>query len=537
MLCADTGGLTLFIHVIKNFIKIRNQGSSASNLTCTHRYYRIPLLLQFLIISFAWCKADVSFSVKTNLTDSSSLAKHVVFKTLLKRNILGKIFEANTRFCIIIYVLLIYTTLCIWTCNLLLLSGDIHPNPGPASTASTLSFSSSQETVLSFSPTDLNLTNLANHLSFVHYNVQSLRLKLDLIAAELCDFDILAFSETWLNPSVSTTDLYIQSYREPERKDRIGDSHGGVVLYVKNTLYYRRRADLELRGIECIWIELGGLFYRPPNADAVYYSAVEDSIHLASDSGIHDIVITGDFNFNMFNSQSSRKINSICEQLSFSQMIQEPTHFTEHSSSLIDILIVSNKRHVINCGVSDPFLHQDTRYHCPIYGILIFCKPKRKAFKRRIWKYEQGNYDLLRQTAAETNWNSLRHNDINIYEQNIKEYILSLIDSCIPNKVVTIRPSDLPWITTAIKRQIRKRKRAYRKAKLTDEDRHWVKFRMLRNKVISMIRESKKSYNKSLSDKLVWISVVQAMVDCFENFHFSKQFFLYTPSGERWRHL
>ena len=68
---------------------------------------------------FVWCKVDVSFSVKTNLTDSSSLAKHVVFKTLSKRNILGKIFEANTRFCIFIYVLLIYTTLCIWTCNLL----------------------------------------------------------------------------------------------------------------------------------------------------------------------------------------------------------------------------------------------------------------------------------------------------------------------------------------------------------------------------------------------------------------------------------
>ena len=114
---------------------------------------------------------------------------------------------------------------------------------------------------------------------------------------------------------------------------------------------------------------LAQIFYRPPNADAVYYSAVEESIHLASDSGIHDIIITGDFNFNMFDPQSSRKTNSICEQFSFSQTIQEPTHFTETSSSLIDLLIVSNKRHIINCGVSDPFLHQDTRYHCPIYGI------------------------------------------------------------------------------------------------------------------------------------------------------------------------
>ena len=74
----------------------------------------------------------------------------------------------------------------------------------------------------------------------------------------------------------------------------------------------------------------------------------------------------------MFDPQSSRKINSICEQFSFSRMIQEPTHFSENSSSLIDILIVSNTRHVINCGVSDPFLHQDTRYHCLIYVILFF---------------------------------------------------------------------------------------------------------------------------------------------------------------------
>ena len=45
--------------------------------------------------------------------------------------------------------------------------------------------------------------------------------------------DILAFSETWLNPSISTTDLYSQSYTEPERKDRIGDSHGELFYMSK----------------------------------------------------------------------------------------------------------------------------------------------------------------------------------------------------------------------------------------------------------------------------------------------------------------
>ena len=62
----------------------------------------------------------------------------------------------------------------------------------------------------------------------------------------------------------------------------MGDSHGGVLLYVKVTLYYKRRADLEIRGIESIRIELVnhhkhilfGLFYRPPHSDTNYYTKI-----------------------------------------------------------------------------------------------------------------------------------------------------------------------------------------------------------------------------------------------------------------------
>ena len=36
---------------------------------------------------------------------------------------------------------------------------------------------------------------------------------------------------------------------------------------------------------------------------------------------------------------------------------------------------------------------------------------------------------------------------------------------CLPNKVITIRPLDPPWIRTSIKRHIRERNRAYKKGK------------------------------------------------------------------------
>ena len=93
------------------------------------------------------------------------------------------------------------------------------------------------------------------------------------------DFDILAFSETWLTPEIPTADLLLDSFNEPERNDRPADSHGGVMVYVKEGLHYNRRHDLEPNRTECIWIELinktkhvlFGVFYRPPNSDSTYF--------------------------------------------------------------------------------------------------------------------------------------------------------------------------------------------------------------------------------------------------------------------------
>ena len=93
-----------------------------------------------------------------------------------------------------------------------------------------------------------------------------------MLQAELYEFDILAFTGTWLNPFVDTDELLMHSYSTPERKDRAGDTHGGVTIYVIDCLHYKRREDLEPRNIENIWLELTnnhkhvlfGLFYPPP---------------------------------------------------------------------------------------------------------------------------------------------------------------------------------------------------------------------------------------------------------------------------------
>lgn len=461
-----------------------------------HLFFLLPILNQF----------TNTFLVFTALQDITVLGKKNVIPSSRKKLLLGKHYMENMQFSYFATNILLISVCATWLSILLIKANDIHPNPGPSSVSSNSSTPDSHN----ISSRVFSAINLSKHLSFVHYNVQSISSKLDILGSELFDFDILAFSETWLNSSIDTEDLLIQSYRSPERKDRIGDSHGGVMIYVKENIHYRRRQDLEILGVECIWIELGnkhkhvlfGLFYRPPSSDSFYYSSIENSINLAVDTGVRDVIVTGDFNFNMLCETSARKISTFCEQFSLEQCINQPTHFTEHSSSLIDILLVSNSNHLILSGVGEPFLEQDIRYHCPVYGILNFSKPKAKSYMRHIWKYNQGNYALLRSQAAAFNWTSLQNNDINIYAKNLTDKIISLAKSCIPNKEVRIRPNEPAWITHSIKKLIRKRKRAYRKAKLSNLPFHWEKFKKIRNKVISLIRDSKKSLTDNLAHKL-----------------------------------
>ena len=121
--------------------------------------------------------------------------------------------------------------------------------------------------------------------------------------------------------------------------------------------------DLELINIECVWVEVNvrnkrvlvGTFYRPPNSLPLMLSDIENSIGLAVDTGISDIVILGDFNLNMLATQSQRKINDLCQQYGLIQLINEATNFTESSASIIDLIMVSNINSVDISGVGEPF--------------------------------------------------------------------------------------------------------------------------------------------------------------------------------------
>ena len=164
--------------------------------------------------------------------------------------------------------------------------------------------------------------------------------------------------------------------------------------------------------------------------------------------------------------------------------------------------MVSNSNSLHLTGVGDPFLSQDIRFHCPVFGILNFSKPKAKSFERHIWLYNQGNYDLLCEKALITDWETFKRPYIDLFAERITNHIKEISNECIPNKIVRVKPSNLPWLTANIKKLIRKRKRLFRKARPTNDPLLWQRFRRLRNKITSMIRLSKQNHIDKLAEKL-----------------------------------
>ena len=108
------------------------------------------------------------------------------------------------------------------------------------------------------------------------------------------------------------------------------------------TLNVLRRRDLELNGLECVWIQVRirghdilvcGI-YRPFYANLDYWSLIHESIDRAKSTNVQDIVILGDLNIDLLVNNRSKNLENLMQTYNLKQLIDEPTHFTESSSPL-----------------------------------------------------------------------------------------------------------------------------------------------------------------------------------------------------------
>ena len=436
-------------------------------------------------------KATTANITCTNAVDSSN------FTQCTKNN--SKLWQIltlnhNVLTCIVVYLL--------WISMILLLCGDIEENPGP------YEYQTDSEESIDSITNSIDFL-LENSTSLVHLNVQSINNKLDIIQAEFGGFDIITLNETWLDNSTLSQDIVLQGFQEPFRRDREENRFGGVIVYVKNHIPCKRRQDLEVGQIECIWLEcciykkkfLIGTFYRPPNLEANKWEYIAYSLEKAKDTNIQNIIITGDFNCNQYNILDS-KMGDIISDQGMTQLISECTHFTENSATLLDLLIVNNIDIIEFSGVGENILPSSLRYHCPIFCVLKLPKSHTRTYKRKIWSFSKTDFLEYQNNLKNQNWDVLIHNEIDKACSNITNCIIDTATKTIPNKIVTSRPSDPPWMHNEIRKLIRLRKRHHSTAKRTDSQSNWAQYRKTRNLCINKIRNARQTYYGKVADNL-----------------------------------
>ena len=204
-------------------------------------------------------------------------------------------------------------------------------------------------------------------------NVRSLAPSSDLVSdyVKRHKVDVICLTETWLRrgaPDVPLDNMIVAS-----RLDRRRKRGGGVAIYCRSDLKYSKLVSPNLPAsshLELIWISVQcghnrslviGCAYRPPVYDGITadLEILEHSIQKFLSEG-KQVILCGDLNCDLLRPSLPhvRQLLSLISNVGMQQCVREPTRIASASSTLIDVVLVSNLSLVTactseNCIVSD----------------------------------------------------------------------------------------------------------------------------------------------------------------------------------------
>uniref|UniRef100_A0A3B1JMQ8 Reverse transcriptase domain-containing protein n=1 Tax=Astyanax mexicanus TaxID=7994 RepID=A0A3B1JMQ8_ASTMX len=369
---------------------------------------------------------------------------------------------------------------------LLLISGNVHPNPGPAfdTTSSQLLFNDFCD---------------RKSLGFLHVNICSLlnsrhfdNLK---TLVHTSNPDVLAISESWLKKSNTDLDILLPGYIV-FRQDR-STRGGGVAMYVKDHLHCTVAFSKSVpKQFELLVVKLKlstnfvltvAVCYRAPSAPALSLTVLSEFLAPFITS---EFVLLGDLNWDMLNPPDI--VQQQFDALNLSQIISESTRpnlKSPSSSTLLDLILTntpSNYQSGVFSQISD---------RCAIACIRSGTSVKRPPVivtKRSLRKLDM---QAFVQDVAAVPWDIINsiHSLDNAWSYFKKTFSM-LIDKHAPMKRFRIKNRYSPWFSQDLAVFIHKKNTIWRKARSTQSPADWLAFKQCRNKATQAIRNAKISH-------------------------------------------
>ncbi len=383
----------------------------------------------------------------------------------------------------------------IWFLCLIILSGDIHPNPGPKS----------------------NLVKgfLLNTRSIKRVNSSKNKIAEFQALVTLKKPMIICLTETWLNPTISNQEILSEDLFTIYRKDRASRG-GGVLTAIHNSIKSKIRTDLmpkddahnEILVVEIKFPKLPKCalvnMYRPPNDnDKSCVENLNKCLSKIRRAGFKNICLLGDLNLpNLDTSTGIPKNNSFnCElfqntfnNFDLKHLIKSPTH---KNGNTLD-LILSNfpdklKKIYIE---SDSF---DSDHYLVNFSLNLNHKiPDSKP--RFVYNYKRADWEGLKHSIQNSNLNDVIDSSDDI--DQICTSWTDILTGFIKNHIPTIKIKNVntpPWIDGDILKLSKKKENARQKALRLDTEANWNKLKKLRNQLKSLINKKYSDYINDVS--------------------------------------
>ena len=402
--------------------------------------------------------------------------------------------------CVATLFLLIFDYSILIRMAILLVCGDVHPNPGPPKECLKLC--------------SINVNSLT-----VSHKLEEIKMLISDHGISIC-----GICETWLNHTVCNTEIHIDGFNIERNDNPVTGRHGrGVCAYIKDCVGYKRRLDLEGGKNDVIWLETKVavdpcficILYRTPAENTVpeieeFYRSLSDSIEqIYNENMSASITILGDLNSpnTLWYPQSTTttsfaglKLQEFCELQYFSQIISGPTYVNKNTRSQLDV-VVSDSPALISESYVLPQIGDC--HHCPI--VVAF---KRKvlpdlAFSRKIYRYQNADWDRLVDDLSNAPFDSCYVlDDFDDIADSWLSLLSEIVEANVPSQTVTIRPKDKTWMNSECRKAIRKKNRCFTKFKRTPSARNWDIYRIIRNECTEVCRQAKRNHEDQIYNKL-----------------------------------
>ena len=289
-------------------------------------------------------------------------------------------------------------------------------------------------------------------------------------------FDIICLSETYLNssPSFDDNNFAISGYNLIRSDHPSNNKHGGVCIYYKKVLPLRVLSiqylqecvnfQLNISGKVCTFISL----YRSPSQTQDEIENFFDNLELNLETLCQNnpllIVLIGDLNVKSKNwychdksSHEGNAIENVTAQFGLQQIINEPAHISNTSSSCIDLIFTSQPN-----LITDSCVHSSLHPNC--HHQIVFAKLNLHIvypppYLREIWHYREANTGLIRRVIKEFNWErAFSNTSVNEKVDIFHRTILNILSNFIPHELIVCDDKDPSWFNNRIKTLIQEKK-------------------------------------------------------------------------------